>query len=124
MNSNRRSFIKNTAVVTAGVSVAPAVLNACASPAEKVNVGLIGCRSQGFADLKSFLRKDNNVECIALCDVDQHILENRAAEVEKMTQKKPITYSDFRKLLENPDTERRYRVLLKRVMERLEAHCD
>jgi len=105
MNSNRRSFIKNTAIVTAGVGVAPAVLNACASPAEKVNVGLVGCRSQGFADLKSFLRKDNNVECVALCDVDQHILEDRAAEVEKMTQKKPIMYSDFRKLIDNPDID-------------------
>ncbi len=103
MNSNRRSFIKNTAVIAAGVGVAPAVLNACASPAEKVNVGLIGCRSQGFSDLKSFLKEGNNVECVALCDVDKHILEDRAAEVEKMTQKKPVTYTDFRKLIENPD---------------------
>ena len=105
MYSNRRSFIKNTAVITAGVGVAPAMLNACASPAEKVNVGLIGCRSQGFSDLKSFLKKGNNVECVALCDVDQHILEDRAAEVEKMTQKKPILYSDFRKLLDNQDID-------------------
>jgi predicted dehydrogenase len=105
MNSNRRSFIKNTAVIAVGVGVAPTMLNACASPAEKVNVGLVGCRSQGFSDLKSFLRKENNVECVALCDVDQHILEDRAAEVEKMTQKKPIVYSDFRKLLENPDID-------------------
>ena len=105
MNSNRRSFIKKTAVAAAAVSVAPAVFSACASPGEKVNVGLVGCRSQGFADLKSFLRKDNNVECVALCDVDQHILEDRAAEVEKMTQKKPIMYSDFRKLIDNPDID-------------------
>lgn len=105
MNSNRRNFIKNTAVIAAGVGVAPTMLNACASPAEKVNVGLVGCRSQGFSNLKSFLRAENNVECIALCDVDQHILEDRAAEVEKMTQKKPIMYSDFRQLLENPDID-------------------
>ena len=42
MNTNRRNFIKNTAMVTAAVGVAPAVLNACASPAEKINVALIG----------------------------------------------------------------------------------
>ncbi|NCB06841.1 MAG: twin-arginine translocation signal domain-containing protein, partial [Bacteroidia bacterium] len=51
MNTNRRIFIKNTAVAAAAVSVAPAVLNACASPAEKVTVALIGCRSMGFNDL-------------------------------------------------------------------------
>lgn len=105
MNTNRRSFIKNTAVITAGVGVAPAILNACASPAEKVNVALVGCRSQGFSNLKSFLRSENNVECVALCDVDKHILEEKAAEVEKMTQKKPIVYADFRELLDNPDID-------------------
>jgi len=55
MNTNRRDFIKHTAVATAAVGVAPAVLNACASPAEKVNVALIGCRSMGWSNLMSFL---------------------------------------------------------------------
>lgn len=100
MNSNRRNFIKKTAVATAVVSVAPAILNACASPAEKVNVALIGCRSMGFNDLKSFLKKDNNVECLALCDVDSNVLEEKAAELEKITGVRPQTFGDFRKVLE------------------------
>ncbi len=75
MNFNRRKFLKNTAVATAMVSVAPAILNACASPSEKINVGLIGCRSMGWNDLTSFLKEGNNVECVALCDVDSKILE-------------------------------------------------
>lgn len=83
MNSNRRNFIKKTAVATAVVSVAPAILNACASPAEKVNVALIGCRSMGFNDLKSFLKKDNNVECLALCDVDSNVLEERPQSLKR-----------------------------------------
>lgn len=103
MNSNRRDFIKNSALAAAAVGVAPAILNACASPAEKVNVALIGCRSMGFNDLKSFLREENNVECLALCDVDRNILADRAAEVEKMTGKRPATYEDFREVLDNPD---------------------
>ncbi len=105
MNSNRRNFIKKTAVAAAAVSVTPAILNACASPAEKVNVALIGCRSMGFSDLTSFLKDGNNVECVALCDVDKHILENRAADVEKMTGKRPQTFGDFRKVLDNPDID-------------------
>ena len=105
MSQNRRSFIKNTAVVTAAVGTAPAILNACASPAEKVNVGLIGCRSMGFSDLTSFLKEGNNVECVALADVDSKILDSRAGDVEKATGKKPMTYSDFRKILDNNEID-------------------
>lgn len=105
MNSDRRSFIKNTAIIAAGTAVAPTVLNACASPGETVNVGLIGCRSMGFSDLKSFLNKDNNVNCLALSDVDGKILEERTAEVEKMTGTKPAAHADFRELLDNPEID-------------------
>lgn len=105
MNSNRRNFIKNTAVATAAVGVAPAILNACASPAEKVTVALIGCLGQGFSNLKSFLKKGNNVECVALCDVDAKVLEERVPQVEEMTGLRPKTYSDFRDVLNNPDID-------------------
>ena len=105
MNSDRRNFIKTTAIAAAGVGVAPAVLNACASPAEQVNVGLIGCRSMGFNNLKHFLREENNVQCLALSDVDSKILESRAAEVEKMTGTKPAMHGDYRKMLDNPDID-------------------
>ncbi|MEN8117325.1 MAG: Gfo/Idh/MocA family oxidoreductase [Bacteroidota bacterium] len=105
MNSNRREFLKNTAVAAAAVGVAPAVLNACASPAEKVNVALIGCRSMGFSNLKSFLKQGNNVECVALCDVDSKVLEQRAADVEKQNGVRPQTFKDFRRVLDNPDVD-------------------
>lgn len=105
MNSNRRKFIKNTAVAAAAVSVAPSIINACASPTEKVNVALIGCRSMGWSNLTSFLKKENNVECVALCDVDAHVLEEKAAAVEKQTGTKPQTIGDFRKVLDNPDID-------------------
>ncbi len=104
MNTNRRNFIKNTAIATAAVGVAPAVLNACASPAEKITVALIGCRSMGWSDLDTFLKQEN-VECAALCDVDSNILEKRAADVEKRTGIRPQTTGDFRKILENPDVD-------------------
>ena len=105
MNTNRRDFIKHTAVAAAAVSVTPAILNACASPAEKVNVALIGCRSMGWSNLTSFLKDGNNVECVALCDVDAQVLEEKAAAVEKQTGKKPQTVGDFRKVLDNPDVD-------------------
>src|SRR6056297_3934604 len=104
VHSNRRNFIKNSAIATAGIGVAPAVLNACASPAEKVNVALIGCRSMGFSDLSTFLNQEN-VECVALCDVDSNILENRAGDVEEKTGARPLLFKDFREVLDNQDVD-------------------
>lgn len=92
-------------MAAAAVGVAPTILNACASPSEKVNVALIGCRSMGFNNLKAFLRKGNNVECVALCDVDKNILEQKAAAVENMTGKRPQIYGDFRHVLDTPDVD-------------------
>jgi predicted dehydrogenase len=105
MTNNRRTFIKQSATAAAALSVFPTLMNAgCAGANEKITVGLIGCNSQGFVDLKAFLNHPR-VECAALCDVDQNVLNQRAAEVEKLTGKKPTLYSDFRKLLEQKDID-------------------
>jgi len=104
IETNRREFLKKSAVVTAGVAAVPAIMNAGCSPNEVVNVGLIGCRNMGFNDLKSFL-KNKDANCVAMCDVDQRVLEPRAAEIEKLTGKKPILYKDWRKLIDNKDID-------------------
>src|SRR6185312_5768376 len=41
------------------------------------------------------------VECVALCDVDENVLNKRATEVEKMKGKKPKLYKDYRQVLED-----------------------
>lgn len=105
MNSDRRSFIKNSAMAATAVGVAPAILNACASPNETINVSLVGCKSMGFSDLNSFLREENNTNCISLCDVDNTILEERASEIEQQTGKRPKTHNDFREVLDDPDVD-------------------
>ncbi len=102
MNSNRRKFIKTSVLATAAAAAAPAFMQACASPNEKIVVGLIGCNGMGFHNLTTFL-KQPNVECAALCDVDRNVLEKRAAEVEKIQGKKPLLYGDFRELIDNQD---------------------
>jgi predicted dehydrogenase len=102
MNSDRRNFIKTSALATAAISAFPTIMNACASPNDKIVVGLVGCLGQGFANLKAFLSQPN-VECGALCDVDRNVLEERAAEVEKIQNKKPLLYDDYRQLLDNKD---------------------
>ena len=49
--------------------------------------------------------KLKNVECAALCDIDENVLNKRAAEFEKMTGKKPALFTDFRKVLEKKEIE-------------------
>lgn len=103
MNTNRRNFIRTTALATAAFGTFPTILKA-GSANEKVVVGLIGCNGMGFSNLTAIL-KQPDTECAALCDIDRNVLEKRAAEVEKIQGKKPILYSDFRELLDNKDID-------------------
>ena len=103
---NRRLFVKKSGAV-AGTTLAASMIPwsvSCNSPADKIGVALIGCRSMGFTDLKAFLAEEN-VDCIALCDVDKKILEARATEVEKLKNKRPQIFADFRKVLELKDVQ-------------------
>ena len=104
MKPNRRTFIRNSAMATVAIGTFPTILHAGFSANEKVVVGLVGCLGMGFNNLKTFLAQPN-VECGALCDVDRNVLEERAAEVEKIQGKKPVLYDDYRKLLENKDID-------------------
>ena len=72
---------------------------------DKIRVGLIGCKGMGYSDLQAFLRNPE-VECIALADIDENVLNNRAAETEKLTGKKvKHLYKDWRKLIDNKDVD-------------------
>ncbi|MCG2589420.1 Gfo/Idh/MocA family oxidoreductase [Rhodohalobacter sulfatireducens] len=102
----RRQFIKTSGSAIAGASLAPlaGLKNLTVAPSDTVNVALIGCRSMGFGDLTNAINVEG-VNCIGLCDVDQNVLEDRAADVEQMTGSTPQLYGDYRKLLENPDLD-------------------
>jgi predicted dehydrogenase len=58
----------------------------------------------GFHNLGSIL-KIPDVKCAALCDVDASVLNRRADDVEKETGVRPPLYSDFRRLLEDPEVD-------------------
>ncbi len=71
---------------------------------DKVRVGLIGCNGMGFEDLSHFL-KYPETECVALCDVDQSVLDRRNNDLEKIAGKKADVYKDFRQLLDRKDID-------------------
>jgi predicted dehydrogenase len=80
------------------------VLSAKTAPSDALNVALIGCRNMGFGILEHHLANPG-VNCVALCDIDDSILNDRAAEVQKRFNQSPKLYKDFRKLLEQKDID-------------------
>ena len=103
---NRRSFIKSTGIVAGGLWLSPSLLQAKQSIAasDRVRVALIGCNNMGFGILRHHIAMPE-VDCVALCDVDQNVLDRRIAEVESATGKKPKRYTDYRTLLERNDVD-------------------
>lgn len=109
MSSSRREFLTNTSKLLAastlgGLTTSAIIANDTVkkSAADKIVVALIGCRSMGFGDLQNAL-KVAGVECGAICDIDQEILDKRSADIVKIQGKAPLQYKDYRKLMENKD---------------------
>jgi len=105
---NRRKFISRTAFTSAGIGMASVIPSkiwaAETAPSDSLNVALIGCRSMGFGDLEQHL-SNPGVNCVALCDIDEEILNSRAAEVKTRFNQTPKLYKDFRKMLEQNDID-------------------
>ncbi len=74
--------------------------NALASPNDTIRIACVGVRGQGGSHIQAY-SKIPGVEIAALCDIDQSVLKKRVEMAEKLTGKKPATFTDFRKLLED-----------------------
>ncbi len=92
----RRGFIGITA---AALGSAPAILRAGQMPSNRIQLGMIGVGGMGMGRLKGFL-KHQDVDVVAVCDVDREHLDEGLAVVEQSRGKKPAAFGDFRRLLE------------------------
>lgn len=105
---NRRKFINKTALTAAGISLSSAVPSMVkipqTAPSDTLNVALIGCRNMGFGILQHHL-SNPGINCVAMCDIDDSILNQRSAEINKKYKQIPKLYKDFRKLLEQKDID-------------------
>ena len=104
---DRREFLTRAATLGVGLTASPLILRAGnkVSASDKIKVGVIGVNGQGYSDLVNFLQFPE-VECIALADVDQSVLDRRAADTEKLQGKKvKYLYKDWRKLIDNKDVD-------------------
>lgn len=71
-----------------------------ASANDKLQVGLIGCKGMGWANLTAMM-KGADVVPVALCDVDARVLAERGAELRKTTGRAPKLYDDYRRMLDD-----------------------
>lgn len=107
MSSTRRKFIVQSAAALAGAGLAT-VLPVEAfgrsgrriAASDTINYGLIGCKGMGWSNMRSLLSNVPEAQCLALADVDQSVLDERALGVEQLRGKKPKLFKDYRKLLE------------------------
>ncbi|APS38661.1 Predicted dehydrogenase [Salegentibacter agarivorans] len=106
-NLPRRKFLQQTALATAGLSLSGSLLAnpiSIFSANDTVNFGVIGCKGMGWANIQAHLKLPN-INCIALADIDQRVLDERSAQIKEISGKAPTQYKDYRKMLENKDID-------------------
>ncbi|MEM8486552.1 MAG: Gfo/Idh/MocA family oxidoreductase [Bacteroidota bacterium] len=108
MKSSRRNFLQRAALGgAAGMFtfipsevVAERRKRSSVAASDRIRFGVIGCNGMGWTNMRILLNIDE-VECTALCDVDQSVLDRRAKNAEDVQGKKPALYKDYRKLLDD-----------------------
>ena len=67
---------------------------------DKVQVGLIGCKGMGWANITA-MAKGADVVPVGLCDVDANVLRDRGAEFQTNFGRAPKIYDDYRRMLDD-----------------------
>ena len=106
---NRRNFLKNSAILGAGIGLMPNTANAfSASAKDKVRIGIIAVGMRGQLHLEEMLKR-NDVEVTALADPDKNMMAMAQALVKKYNKNKPAEYTngdyDYRNLLKREDVD-------------------
>jgi predicted dehydrogenase len=98
---NRRAFISTGAGAAAlgGLNLLSRSARAM-GPNDRVRVAICGLHGRGQDHLHNFAQI-KNAQIAAFCDVDENVLRERLAQMEKMGLPKPATYTDIRKLLDD-----------------------
>jgi predicted dehydrogenase len=109
MNESRRHFIiRGSSLAAVGAGLLPGRESTADSKvvaaSDRVRIGVIGCKGMGWADMRSALRTEG-VECVALADVDQEVLDTRAKDAVETGGKTPRLYRDYRKLLDDKEVD-------------------
>jgi predicted dehydrogenase len=98
---NRREFLGSSTATAAALGTMTLLKpNRVLGANENVRVAICGLHGRGKDHLQNFA-KSKNCQIAAFCDIDDNVLRERLADMDKMGLPKPKTYTDVRKLLED-----------------------
>lgn len=101
---NRKDFIKSTGLAAASFAILPSSNLFAKVTDKKVKIGMIGVGLRGQNHLSLLLNR-NDVEVIAICDIDDRMLNLSKEIISKSGKKMPNVYSGnvnaWKNLLEN-----------------------
>ena len=109
----RRNFLLHSGKLFAGATLlaaqgnqAFAIINGGVPPSDRLNIGAIGIKGMGWANVKAAL-KIPGVNLVAVCDVDQSVIAEKLAELTKMNlnASKVKTYKNYKALLDDKDVD-------------------
>lgn len=109
----RRKFLQQSTLLAAGGLLIPAfesnafsIFKNSVSPSDQVNIGAIGIKGMGWANVMAAL-KIPGVNLVAVCDVDKSVIDKRLEELSKknISTSNIKRYGDYRKLLEQKDVD-------------------
>src|ERR1700755_1740500 len=98
---DRRSFLKNTSLATAGVTILNFPVRGKMAPSNKVVVAVMGVNGRGSYLAKSFSQLPN-VEVGYICDVEAKAIQNGLTAL-KDAPRQPTVVHDIRKLVTQKD---------------------
>ncbi|HSM48645.1 MAG TPA: Gfo/Idh/MocA family oxidoreductase, partial [Draconibacterium sp.] len=108
--TERRDFIKKSLLGTAGISIGAMGFSAKSYASviganERINVAVIGIRSQGNSHINSWcaLKDNRNVFLKTLCDVDDELFTERAKKVQEVMGTAPKSEWDMRKVFDDKE---------------------
>lgn len=93
---NRRYFLVSSAAAVGGAVSS----SAQTGPNDTIRMACVGIRGQGNSHIRQ-IQGQKGVDIVALCDIDESVLNRRIGEVEKVRGKRPAAFTDIRKLLED-----------------------
>jgi predicted dehydrogenase len=110
--TNRRDFIKKSALGTAGIAIgglgfSRSSYNSIIGANDRLNVAVIGIHSQGLTHISSFceLKDSKKVRVKTLCDVDDQFFAPAFKKIADMGCEKPLTEWDMRKVFEDKEID-------------------
>ena len=102
--TNRRSFIKKTALAGAGLTMGMPAFGNVLGANDQVNVAVFGTNSRGNYLAHTFAGA-KNCKVVGIGDVDTRAIEQGQQSVMDVTGQKPTGGQDFRRFLDDPDIQ-------------------